>query len=112
MKPLQRLIIVFSILIVLFGFSQLNNEKDIFEQSKAYCCNEGKCTYPNALCTGSSSMNLKPDCIEYGVTCRECVDYNASGQVCDDPKNSCKDQNNNCYGWCYFNGTWQWVLSK
>lgn len=34
MKPLQRLIIVFSILIVLFGFSQLNNEKDILSNQK------------------------------------------------------------------------------
>ena len=56
---------------------------------------------------------LKPTCkISYRLTCRDCVDYNMIGQVCNDPKNSCVDQNGNCYGWCYIGGTWQWVVSK
>ena len=112
MKHLQKLTVVFSILVILFGFYQLNYEQDIFAQSKAYCCNRGLCTYPNSLCTSTSTVDLKPKCHSYTITCRECVNYSATGQVCGDPKNSCAEQSGGCYGWCYYNGTWQWVLSK
>lgn len=120
MKVVVKLVSLFSILIILFGFYQLNYEQDIFAQSKAYCCNNSMCKYEapgiGELCTSKSSMELfpnqKPSCVTYILTCRDCVDYNAAGEVCGNPKNSCVDQNGNCYGWCYVGGTWQWVVSK
>jgi hypothetical protein len=113
MKYLQKLTLVFSIMVVLIGLYELNYEHDIFAQSREFCCNDGVCQYPERLCTAPSSIKLKPKCLtDYGFTCGQCVDYSASGQVCGDPKNSCKTQGGDCYGWCYVNGTWQWVISK
>jgi hypothetical protein len=117
MKIIQKLILLFSVIVIVFGFYQLKHEQDIFAQSKERCCNNGMCQYLNGqgdLCTSNSGMFLKSDSCktEYNLTCRECVDYSALGQVCDDPKNSCEDANGNCYGWCYYNGSWQWVVAK
>lgn len=101
---------VFSTLVILFGFFQLSNEQDIFAQSRAQCCNTGMCTYPNIFCYTSSSIILKPLCSdEYILTCKDCADYNSAGRVCGDPKNSCKDESGNCYGWCKVDGIWQWT---
>ena len=111
MKVLLKLVFLFSFLVILFGFYELKHEQDIFAQSKARCCNNSLCQYP-ALCSSPSSMELKPDCKSYMFTCGDCVDYNVAGQVCNDPKNSCADGGGNCYGWCYYNGSWQWIISK
>jgi len=111
MKVILKLVFLFSFLVILFGFYQLKHEQDIFAQSKAYCCNNGFCNYDTgSLCTSTSTIKLKPDCKEYTMTCM--VDYSAAGQVCNDPKNSCEDHMGRCYGWCYYNGSWQWVIAK
>ena len=114
MKYLQKITMVLSILVILFGFYQLNHEQDIFAQSKANCCNIGGCKYSNSnLCISRSSIQLKKDgCAggDYILTCKDCCDYNANDEVCDDPKNSCKDANGDCYGWCKINGVMQWVV--
>ena len=113
MKHFKGFTLIFSTIVILLGFYQLNYKQEIFAQSKSYCCNQERCIYPDRLCSAPSSIQLKPKCShDYTFTCRECVDYSASGQVCGDPKNSCKTQGGTCYGWCYFNGTWQWVISK
>ena len=116
MKVILKLVFLFSFLVILFGFYQLKHEQDIFAQSKKACCNNEQCSYVgNIPCTFSSSIDLKSDDCKpnsYNFTCRDCVDYSAAGQVCDDPKSSCVDGGGNCYGWCYKNGTWQWVIAK
>ena len=114
MKVLLKLVFLFSFLVILFGFHQLKHEQDIFAQSKMRCCNQGLCLYPDA-CSLKSSINLKSDDCKpnnYNFTCLDCVDFSAAGQVCLDPKNSCKDHMGRCIGWCYYNGSWQWLMSK
>jgi len=55
-------------------------------------------------------MKIKPDCDnDYLFDCKACVDLSAAGRICGDPKNSCKDANGNCFGWCLVNGVWQWT---
>ena len=97
----------------MFGFYQLKHEQDIFAQSRAYCCNDEDCTYPNVLCSAESGIQLKEfNCIgDYTFTCGECVDKSYQGLVCGDPKNSCTDAHNRCYGWCYVGGNWQWSFN-
>jgi len=113
MKVLFKLVFLFSFLVILFGFYELKHEQDIFAQSKQYCCNNGMCTYPNITCSSSSGIKFKPKCNnDYTFTCMDCVDYSYAGQVCNDPKNSCRDHLDRCYGWCYYNGSWQWLMSK
>ena len=117
MKLIQKLILLFSVFVIVFGFYQLQHEQDIFAQSKAQCCNNEMCQYSNgqgSSCSSSSSVDLKSDlCAKsYLVTCGDCVDYSAAGQACKDPKNSCVDGGGNCYGWCYSGGTWQWIVAK
>lgn len=87
MKPLQSIIIVFSILIVLFGFSQLNNEQDIFIQSEQHCCNQGQCKGAN--CISPSSIEAGSLCDTYLLTCKDCIDLEYSGCLdnCSNKKN-------------------------
>ena len=114
MRLVRFPVTIFSVLVILFGFYQLNNEHEIFAQSEAYCCNNGHCTYPNVLCSASSSVQITDDRCknDYIVTCKTCVDYSYDGTACYNPVNSCKDQNNDCYGWCYVNGNWIWVVDE
>jgi hypothetical protein len=111
---IQKLILLFSMVVIVFGFYQLQHEQDIFAQSKERCCNNGMCRYPDD-CSLASKVDLKADDCDpnsYNFTCKDCVDYSAAGQACKDPINSCLDQFNNCYGWCKVNGSYQWVVSK
>jgi len=116
MKHMLKITILFSLIVILFGFYELSYRNDIFAQSKALCCNEGMCYYNSKdpsyskLCSSSSSMKIKPECgNDYLFDCKTCVDLSAAGRICGDPKNSCKDSNGNCYGWCLVNGVWQWT---
>ncbi len=120
MKYLQRFILIFSVLVIIFGFVQLNYKNDIFANSKAHCCNDGLCNYyfeDPVLCTTLADAYLKPCCngifcTEYTMTCKKCVEKSEQGLVCKDPKSSCEDQFGNCYGWCLVNGKWQWNLTQ
>jgi hypothetical protein len=115
------ILFVFLLGTVIFGFSELAFEKDVFAKTLIPCCNSGMCTYPNIPCSSNSSAFIKEAgpkpgqilCInEYTITCRECVDLNAAGEICWDPVNSC-NMNGECYGWCYDPVLgWHWNLNK
>lgn len=87
MKNIQKLTVVFSILVILFGFYQLNYEQDIFAQSKALCCNNGLCKGNN--CISTSSINAGSLCNSYLLTCKDCIDLEYSGCLdnCSNKKN-------------------------
>ena len=66
MKSLQKITIVFSIPVILFGFYQLSYEQEIFAKSLAPCCNNGQCEGEN--CISPSSINAGSLCDSYMLT--------------------------------------------
>lgn len=94
MKYLQKTTMVLSILVILFGFYQLNSEQDIFAQSRAHCCNSSQCFRAN--CGEPSSINMMPFCDFYMLTCKDCLDLEYSNCLLD-----CGGDNNR---YCLNNG--------
>jgi len=90
---LQKTTMVFSTLVILFGFFQINNEQDICAQSKVRCCTNGQCE--DANCFASSGVNYGPLCNEYTLTCKDCIDLEYSGCIdsCLNRKNYFCDNN-------------------
>jgi len=95
MKSIQKLILLFSMVVIVFGFYQLKHEQDIFAQSKARCCNRGMCKEAN--CIATSSIEAGSLCDTYLLTCKDCIDLEYSGCL-----DNCSSRENNL---CYNNGT-------
>jgi hypothetical protein len=114
------ILLVFLLGTVIFGFSELAFEKDVFAETLFPCCNNGMVLYPDP-CSRSAGVQTKiygpkPGQItctqDYEISYRECVDLSAAGEVCKDPVNSC-ELNGDCYGWCYDPVLgWHWNLMK
>jgi len=80
MNHLLKITIIFSIVVILFGFYELSYKNDIFAQSKSRCCNNGLCNAAN--CISQSSINSGSLCnIHYYLTCKECIDLEISGCI-------------------------------
>ncbi len=81
-----------------FGFYQLNYQKDVFDSSMYYCCNNGNCN--NHDCSFPATVKITGDgCVQdYLIDCYTCMDYNAAGIVCDPSVSCCLE---------YINGNWE-----
>ena len=99
MKHFKGFTLIFSTIVILLGFYQLNNERDIFAQSKQHCCNRGQCQ--DANCTAQSSIDAGSTCKAYLLTCKDCIDLEYSGCLdnCSSDKNIwCNNNGVNYYG--------------
>jgi hypothetical protein len=74
-----KITILFSLIVILFGFYELSYRNDIFSASLSRCCNNGLCAEAN--CISPSSINAGSDCSikYYHLTCKECIDLESSG---------------------------------
>ena len=78
MKLIQKLILLFSVFVIVFGFYQLQHEQDIFAQSRMRCCNNGQCK--GADCSAPSSIDWGVNCEKrYYLTCQDCLNMEGAG---------------------------------
>jgi hypothetical protein len=93
MKSIQKLILLFSMVVIVFGFYQLQHEQDIFAQSKLPCCSNGQC---KVACTSSTFVHAGSLCDSYLLTCKDCIDLEYSGCL-----DNCLNSTN---GYCFKSG--------
>ena len=87
-RLINYLIYLFVIVVIIFGFVQLNNENTVFADSRAACCAAGYCEVSD--CDATSTVRIGPSCTEYVLTCWDCIDFY---EVCY-----------NASRWCWHNG--------
>jgi len=84
-RLINYLIYLFVIVVIIFGFVQLNNENTIFAESRIPCCKAGNCQ--GIPCSTTSTVYLKWDgCAGYILTCEDCM---MLGGTCDQPEQTC-----------------------
>ena len=93
-RLINYFVYLFVIVVIMFGFVQLNNENTIFADSRAACCVAGYCDY--ADCDATSTVRLGPNCTEYVLTCWDCVEFGAG--ICQQRAQSCIDGNKKYFG--------------
>ena len=96
MKHFKGFTLIFSTIVILIGFYQLNNERDIFAQTKLPCCSNGQC---RAGCNLQSYVDAGSPCHTYLLTCKDCIDLEFSGclENCQNKKNVYCDNNGVSY---------------
>jgi len=72
------------IIVIVFGFIQLNNEREIFAESMAVCCDEGLCEDNNCYSTSTMHLTLNNCSPEYTLDCAWCIYHFKQGNLCVD----------------------------
>jgi hypothetical protein len=81
------ILIVFLLGTVIFGFSELAFENNVFADTKLLCCHNGMC-YDTPCSKTGVMADVSPlphkyyDCHSYTFNCRTCLDYEYTGCIC------------------------------